>query len=143
MRNAQSGQIGRKGQLGMEFSMTVASAMIVFVSLLVVMGGVKNTLQENSSRVSALAIGQRVVASMDAMFRDSCDVSCSTTATLPSYIYSFGTTYDYNVTFEGSRVVVDYGVEKVAVESGRSLDQISVSKTVLPGGKTMKISYAG
>ncbi|MFA6035666.1 MAG: hypothetical protein WC759_01790 [Candidatus Micrarchaeia archaeon] len=123
--------------------MTVASAVIVFVSLLYVMGGVKNTLEDSSSRIAAVSIGQRVVASVDAMFRDACDVSCTTTVNLPLKIDSFGRSSDYNVTFEGSKVVVDYGKAKVGVESGRPLAALSVVQRTLPGGKTMVIRNSG
>ncbi len=127
----------------MEFSMTVASAVIVFVSLLYVMGGVTNTLEDSSSRIAAVSIGQRVVTAVDAMFRDACDVSCATTVNLPKEIDSFGHVFGYNVTFEGSKVVVDYGKAKAGVEAGRPLASLSMAQRDLPGGKSLVIRSSG
>jgi hypothetical protein len=127
----------------MEFSMTVASAVIVFVSLLYVMSGVKNTLEDSSARVAAVTMGQRVVAAVDAMYRDECGISCTTTVNLPLKIDSFGRSLNYNVTFEGSKVVVDYGKSRAAVESGRPLAALSVTQRTLPGGKSMVIRGLG
>jgi len=127
----------------MEFSMTVASAMIVFVSLLFVMGGMKDSLQESSSRIAAVSIGQRVVAAVDAMFRDACDLSCATTVNLPGSIESFGRSLDYNISFSGSKVLVEYGEGSAAVESGRPLDSLYVEQKSFAGGKSLRITRFG
>ncbi|VVC04126.1 Uncharacterised protein [Candidatus Burarchaeum australiense] len=119
--------------------MTVASAVIVFASLLYVAGGVKDTLEDSSARIAAVSIGQRTVMAVDAMFRDSCGFECSTTVVLPNRIDSLGRQLDYKVYFSGSQVVVDYGYGKAAVESGRPLDAVLMEQHPNSAGKVLVI----
>ena len=129
-----------KGQLGMEFSMTVASAVIVFVSLLYVVGGVKDTLEDSSARIAAVSVGQRTVMAVDAMMRDACGFKCSTTVVLPGRLESLGRSLDYNLSFSGSSVVVNYGEGSAAVAAGRPLGSLLFETRSLPGGKVVLIS---
>ena len=129
-----------KGQLGMEFSMTVAAAVIVFASLLYVAGGVKDTLQDSSARIAAVSMGQRTVVAIDAMYRDGCGFRCSTTVALPERIDSMGRSLDYKISFSGPKVVVDFGEGSAAVESGRSLDSMNLESREMQGGRLLSIS---
>jgi len=131
-----------KGQLGMEFSMTVAAAVIVFVSLLYVAGGVKDTLQDSSERIGAISMGQRTVMAIDAMFRDSCGFECSTTVVLPDRIEAMGLQLEYSISFSGSKVIVDYGEGRAEVESGRPLDLLLLETRELPQAKVLVIGGA-
>jgi hypothetical protein len=125
----------------MEFSMTVASAVIVFVSLLYVAGGVKDTLEDSSARIAAVSIGQRTVMAVDAMMRDACGFRCTTTVVLPNKIDSMGRSLDYNVTFSGSKVVVGYGAGHAEVESGRPLGTLLLETSTQGNGKILVINY--
>ena len=129
-----------KGQIGMEFSMTIAAAVIVFASLLYVVGGVKDTLEDSSARIGAVSMGQATVIAIDAMFKDACGFRCSTTVVLPEKIDSMGRSLDYNLSFSGTKVVVDYGKGSAAVESGRHLESLTLESRELPEGKVLVIS---
>ena len=125
----------------MEFSMTVASAVIVFASLLYIAGGVKDTLEDSSARIAAVSVGQRTVMAVDAMMRDACGFRCSTTVNLPGRLDSLGRSLDYNVTFSGSKVVVSYGEGHAAVESGRPLGALLLETRAQGNGKVLVINY--
>ncbi|RLG20383.1 hypothetical protein DRN67_00040 [Candidatus Micrarchaeota archaeon] len=132
--------IMRKAQVGMEFSMTVAAAVIVFASLLYVAGGVKETLQDSSSRIGAVSMGQRTVMAIDAMQRDACGFECSTTIVLPNRIISMGRSLDYDISLSGTKVVVDYGEGSASVEAGRSLEPLYLEVEEISHSKVVKIS---
>jgi len=125
----------------MEFSMTVASAVIVFASLLYVVGGVKDTLEDSSARIAAVSVGQRTVMAVDAMMRDACGFRCTTTVVLPNRLDSLGRSLDYNITFSGSKVVVGYGEGSAEVESGRPLGALLLETSTQGNGKILVINY--
>jgi hypothetical protein len=127
----------------MEFTMTVAAAMLVFVSMLIIIGGIKDTLHDSGARIASVTIGQRIVSATDAMFRDGCGISCSTTVNLPARIHSFGESMDYNITFSGSRVIINYGKGKAEIEAGRPMETLAVDRTELAGGKSLRIRAQG
>jgi len=125
----------------MEFFMTLAAAMLVFVAMLVIVGGIKNTVATSTTRIGALYIGQSVASAAHAMWRDACEVSCSSIVVLPRKLLAFGQDIDYNISLKGSKVAVATDKETTLVEAGLALEGLQMEQRNAPEGKIVTLKW--